>query len=141
MALVLKDRGRAEEVVEEAFARALARWSRVSHMERPAAWVYVVAVNAEKRRLARDRTDAAADLASVAVSGGQDATAERLDLGAAVASLPSRQRATVVLRYLADLSNQQVADALGCSVGTVKSALHTALAKLRIELEDADADA
>jgi RNA polymerase sigma factor (sigma-70 family) len=56
----------------------------------------------------------------------------------ALDALPPRQRATVVLRYLCDLSTADVADALGCSQGTVKSALHAALKQLRVELDEND---
>ena len=55
---------------------------------------------------------------------------------AAVMDLPARQRAVLVLRYFEDLSVEQTADALGCSVGTVKSQTHDALSKLREALDD-----
>jgi RNA polymerase sigma factor (sigma-70 family) len=50
--------------------------------------------------------------------------------------LPARQRAVVVLRFLADLSTADVADALRCAEGTVKSTLHSALAHLRVEMDE-----
>ena len=50
----------------------------------------------------------------------------------------SRQRLAVVLRYLGDLSTAEVGKAMGCAPGTVKSTLHAALAKLRVELEEDD---
>ena len=53
MALTINDRDRAEEVVQEAFARAFRRWRTVSRMERPVGWVYVVALNAERSRWRR----------------------------------------------------------------------------------------
>ena len=59
----------------------------------------------------------------------------------AITTLPARQREAVVLRYLADLPLADVADAMGCAVGTVKATLHHALRALRVELEeDEDAD-
>ena len=54
----------------------------------------------------------------------------------AVMDLPMRQRAVLVLRYFQDLSVEQTADALGCSIGTVKSQAHHALDKLREALAD-----
>ncbi len=59
----------------------------------------------------------------------------------AITTLPPRQREAVVLRYLADLPLADVAEAMGCAVGTVKATLHQALGALRVELEeDEDAD-
>jgi RNA polymerase sigma factor (sigma-70 family) len=56
---------------------------------------------------------------------------ERLDLYAALAKLPRRQRETVVLRYLGDLSEAQTADLIGCSVGSVKTHASRGLAALK----------
>ena len=137
--LIAGDRGRAEDAAQEAFAQALRRWSRVRAMARPVGWVIVVGVNRLKRWMARaerrhldvpgplaDPRDHADDV----VAGTQ--------LRAALDRLAPRQRATVVLRYLCDLPTAEVAEALGCSPGTVKSALHQALANLRVELADGD---
>ena len=55
----------------------------------------------------------------------------RADVAAALARLPPRQRATIVLRFYADLTEQQTAEALDCSIGTVKSNAARGLAKLR----------
>ena len=57
-----------------------------------------------------------------------------------IAQLPDRQRIAVVLRYLADLPIADVATAMGCAQGTVKSTLHTALTRLRVSLADAEED-
>jgi len=56
----------------------------------------------------------------------------------AIATLPDRQREAVVLRYLADLTLAEVADAMCCALGTVKATLHEALASLRVEFEEDD---
>ena len=71
------------------------------------------------------------------------AIATRLSVREAIATLPARQREAVVLRYLADLSLADVADAMGCAIGTVKATLHQAMQSMRVELddlEDEDAD-
>jgi len=130
------DSGRAEDLTQEAFARAYRRWSSVSRLERPVAWVYVVALNAERKRWRRDRRapEPAADDAVVPdVAGGVLSTIVVRD---ALARLAPRQRVAVVLRYLADLPLADVADAMGCAVGTVKATLHQALRALRVELEE-----
>ena len=56
----------------------------------------------------------------------------------AITTLPPRQREAVVLRYLADLPLADVAEAMGCALGTVKATLHQALGSLRVELEEDD---
>jgi RNA polymerase sigma factor (sigma-70 family) len=135
LALVVGGADRAEELAQEAFARALAHWSSVSVMERPVAWVYVVALNIARRDLRRDRSVRLPD----EVPDGEDVAgtvASSVSLMAAMATLAPRQRAVIVLRYLADLSTREVAQALRCAEGTVKSTLHTALARLRVEMED-----
>jgi RNA polymerase sigma-70 factor, ECF subfamily len=136
VAAAVGDRGRAEDLAQEAFARAFRRWRVVSVMERPVTWVYVVALNAERKRWRReeraspcdDRIDAAAgDLA-----GGVTTAIVVRD---ALARLAPRQRCAVALRYLADLQIAEIADVMGCAEGTVKATLHQALRKLRVDLE------
>ncbi len=137
LTVVLGDVQRAEDVTQEAFAQALRRWSAVSAMERPSAWLYVVAMNRARRDLRREvrptcitRPAPAGDIAG--------AVATSVGIETALASLAPRQRAVVVLRYLADLSTAQVAEAMGCAEGTVKSTLHAALVHLRVEMKEDD---
>ena len=141
LSLAFGDRGRAEEATQEAFARAWRRWGSVSALERPVAWVYVVATNEARRFLRRSGREAPAP-----AGGGDDrpapdgdpagAVATAVSLRAALAALAPRQRTAVVLRYLAGLSLAEVAAAMGCAEGTAKSTLHAALGRLRIELSD-----
>lgn len=117
------DREMSEDIAQEIGARALVRWSRVeSYAE---AWAARSAGNLaldQLRRRARNPPQPPA---------ASEATADRLDVVRALRALPRRQREVVILRFLADLSEQQVADRLGCSVGTVKQHTHRALAALR----------
>ena len=135
------DRDQAREASQEAFARALRRWRKVRDMDRPDAWVYVVAMNQlrdhwrrdERRRERESRVDdSAADN-----TGG---VATRLSVREAIATLPPRQRQAVVLRYLADLPLADVADAMGCATGTVKATLHQAMKAMRVELDEEEGD-
>jgi RNA polymerase sigma factor (sigma-70 family) len=71
------------------------------------------------------------DPPETAVEGPADLVGERVALLAALRKLPPRQRAVVVLRHWEDLTDRQIAAALGCSPGTVRSQLSRALAKLR----------
>jgi RNA polymerase sigma factor (sigma-70 family) len=138
LAVALADPVLAEDAAQEAFARAYAQWRSVSTMERPAGWVYIVALRGGKRQRFR--------AAKVVVSEpGVDADVlgnvlDRETLEPLLLQLPERQRIAVVLRYLADLPLVDVAAAMGCAVGTVKSTLHTALARLRVELDDTNGD-
>jgi RNA polymerase sigma-70 factor (ECF subfamily) len=125
----------AEEATQEAFTRAYTRWERVSGMERPAGWVYVVAVRVARRR----RRDLLGD-APVRSAGSEPDLAtevvDRVTLQAAIEQLPSRQRLALVLRYYGGLPLDQIATAMGCALGTVKSTLHAAHARLLLDLED-----
>lgn len=123
----------AQEVAQEALIHACRRWTRVRQMASPGAWTQRVALNLAKRHLRRAGAGARAEAAAVGRAtdalGGD--VAERLAVRAAVAGLPPRQRAALVLRYYADLSVQDTATAMGCAPGTVKALTHQALRALR----------
>jgi RNA polymerase sigma-70 factor (ECF subfamily) len=121
----------AEDVVLEALARAYARWGSVSQMDRPDAWVCRVATNLALDVIRRRRPLVAPVDRRPA---DDDEVALRLALVAALQHLTRRQQEVVVLRYIADLSETEVATALRMSQGTVKSHLHRAIPKLRQEL-------
>jgi len=142
LTIVLADRDAAEEAAQEALTRALRRWRHVRSLDRPAAWLYVVAMNHVRDRWRRERREpareSALDASAPDPSGG---VTTALSVRDAIATLPARQRQAVVLRYLADLPLADVAEAMGCALGTVKATLHQALGAMRVELrEDDDAD-
>ncbi|MFF3624554.1 SigE family RNA polymerase sigma factor [Streptomyces sp. NPDC002467] len=124
----------AEDVTQSALAKAYRSWRRVSRMDSPEAYVrrMLVTCNSDrfrKRRVRERLTDAVPD---TSVRDNAVAWAdERSVLMDALAGLPARQRAVVVMRYWEDLSEAETADVLGCSPGTVKSQASKALAKLR----------
>jgi RNA polymerase sigma factor (sigma-70 family) len=134
---IIGSREEANDVAQESLARASARWPSVAdHAE---AWVATVA-----GRLAIDywrarRRREAATLVAERRSDDQH-LGERLDLVRGLRGLPRRQRQIVVLRYLADRSEADVAALLGCSVGTVKAHASRGLAALRTALEPARSD-
>ncbi len=132
LALAFRDSEVAEEAAQEAFTRAYVYWRRVGRMDRPAGWVYVVAVRQAAR--ARRRADAASFQGETFATDIADGVVEREALRLAIARLPERQRLAIVLRYLADLPLVDVAAAMGCAVGTVKSTLHAALVRLEADL-------
>jgi RNA polymerase sigma-70 factor (ECF subfamily) len=136
--LALGDRARAEEVTQEAFVRALQRWTRVREMESPAGWVVVVAVNAERRRWRREPAVLPDAIALPADRDHAGHVATQVDLREALERLSGRQRAAIVLRYLVDLPIAEIATALACAEGTVKATLAQALAILRVDLDGSD---
>ena len=135
---VAGDAASAEDALQAAYARAFASWRRVSAAEHPEAYVRRIVVNEilGTRRRAWWRRERPTDLSSgtvpaTAVASPEAAVVERDRLWRAVLELPPRQRAVVVLRYYEDLSEEEIADTLGCSRGTVKSQASAALTKLR----------
>jgi RNA polymerase sigma-70 factor (ECF subfamily) len=125
----------AEEATQEAFTRAYARWERVSGMERPAGWVYVVAVRVARRR----RRDLLGAPSNRHISIERDLAvevADRVTMQAAIERLPNRQRVALVLRYYGGLPLGEIATAMGCALGTVKSTLHAAHARLHLDLDE-----
>lgn len=119
------DRELAADVAADAFAKALVSWRRVSAMERPGGWVYQVALNLLRRRLGR-RTREAEVMRPMRSVVAPAADATRLDVWAQVRVLPDRQRHAIVLRYVADLTEPEIASVLGVSRGTVASNLFDA---------------
>jgi RNA polymerase sigma-70 factor (sigma-E family) len=136
---ILGDRSDAEDVAQEALARAALRWSRLH--ERPEGWVSRVAANQAIDRYRRRQRQPRLPLGPLGIV--DERLGERGDLVAALRKLPRRQREVVVLRYLADLSEADAARSLGCSVGAVKSQASRGLASLRRHLgglSDTDGD-
>lgn len=125
----------AEDLAAEAFARAYARWGTVQAHPNPDAWLLRVVgnlaidhVRRESRRpdvRSADRGDPSAEEAALHV-----------DLARALRRLPGRQKEVVVLRYLIDLTEDDVAVTLGVSAGSVKTHLHRATTRLRSELTE-----
>jgi RNA polymerase sigma-70 factor, ECF subfamily len=130
----------AEELAQDALIRVVSNWSRVRGFDSPSAWTYRVAINLAnsylRRRLAERRATRRLSARASAVQHDPD-TPTAIAVRAAVASLPKRERAVVVLRFFADLSVRDVSELLGCPEGTVKSLTARALAALRTTgLED-----
>jgi len=128
----------AQDVVQEAFARALARPGALSDVDNPEAWLRTVAVNVVRRRWRRRRI---LDLIllrdrPVARLVEPPPGPERADLRDALAGLARPFREAVVLHYLADLPVDEVAEVLGVPVGTVKSRLSRGRAALAATLGD-----
>ncbi|HVV12022.1 SigE family RNA polymerase sigma factor [Amycolatopsis sp.] len=136
--LITGDSHLAQDLVQIALERVWQRWERVRHVENLDGYVYRVLMRAylgiRRRRWATERPTADLQGAGTA-QGDQDVTLDRLTLMDALARLPPRQRATVVLRFYLDLSERQTAEALGCAVGTVKSQTAKGLSTLRAVMD------
>lgn len=136
--LLTHDRALAEDLVQTSLAKAWFAWGRIEGQ--PDAYVRRVMVNTYSSWWRRrwNGEVATEELPERAAGAGHRPTEDgrvddRTDLWRALARLPRRQRAVVVLRFYEDLSEIETAEILQCSVGTVKSQASRALAKLRID--------
>ena len=134
--LITGNAAQAEELVMDAFMRTFASWRRIRDLDRADAYLRRAVVNLSRSRLRRLRTE---QQSPTFVHRPMDPDADDAQVvWDAVRALPHRQRAAVVLRYYEDLPEADIADALGCSVGTVKSQLSKARASLAHALEGVD---
>jgi RNA polymerase sigma-70 factor (sigma-E family) len=138
--LLTGSRAEGEELAQEALVRIWWRWRLGRRPADPARYARRVLVNRQRSLLRRAaveaRSLARAQPAEVPPAG----TERAMVLWEAVQALPPRQRAVLVLRYREDLTEAEVARLLGLPVGTVKSAGHRALARLRQRLGSYDLD-
>ncbi|MFC7546016.1 SigE family RNA polymerase sigma factor [Plantactinospora sp. GCM10030261] len=130
--LLTGDHHLAEDLLQSALARTYRHWRRIRAGD-PAAYVRRVMYHQHiswwrRRRLAERLQPEPVDRAG---EDSSEAIALRLSVTAALRQLTPRQRAVVVLRFYEDLTEAQVAEVLGCSVGTVKRHGHDALSRLR----------
>jgi RNA polymerase sigma-70 factor (sigma-E family) len=133
--LLCGDWHRAEDTVQKALAKLYLAWPRIAVTGAVDGYVrrIVNRVLIDDSRLARFRREWLSDRVPEPPSVPDPAVAsdERLTVMQALAGVPPRQRAVLVLRYWEDRSVEQVAELLGCSVGTVKSQAARGLQTLR----------
>ncbi len=130
--LFTRDRGHAEDLVQTALVKAYRRWNRIS-ADDPYPYVRKALVTsaASWRRLRTTQEIVALPAHDPAGPDTTDQLADREQMADALATLPPRMRAVLVLRYGEDLGEAATAEALGCSVSTVKSQTARGLARLR----------
>jgi RNA polymerase sigma-70 factor (sigma-E family) len=130
--LLCQDWNLADDLLQAAMTKTYVHWSRASGADNTDAYVRAILVRefVQDRRSgwARRVTLAERPLEAAALAADHDSA---MDLRAAVAVLPPRQRAVLVLRYFCDLNVDQTAQALGCTPGTIKSQTAKALSALR----------
>ncbi|HEY7174864.1 MAG TPA: SigE family RNA polymerase sigma factor [Micromonosporaceae bacterium] len=129
------DRATAEDVVQEVLIRAHVRWRHIDALKRPEAYVQKMIVNeflSWRRRFKRIQTHA--EVPQVRDDAPDHATTygDRDALRTELARLPRRQRAVLVLRYYAGMTDNEIAGELGCTAGTVRGYASRALATLRV---------
>jgi RNA polymerase sigma-70 factor (sigma-E family) len=136
--LMTGDAAEAEDLVQETLLRVARRWNRVRFMDHPAAYARRVLINLVLRdanRRSRERAelwprDGAAETPDESAARALQEVDDLAEFRWALAQLPARQRAVLVLRYWADLPVAEVAAILGCSEGTVTSTASRAAARL-----------
>lgn len=128
----------AQDLVQETMVRVQLNWRRVARAESPERYVRRMVTNqyADWRRGSWfKRVLLRAEPQEVAVPGDHaETTVDRDQMWSWLARLPRRQRAALVLRYYEDLPDAEIADVLGCAVGTVRASISRALATLRADL-------
>jgi RNA polymerase sigma-70 factor (sigma-E family) len=132
--LLTGDRGHAEDLLQTALVKAYRRWNRIDGDPYPYVRRVLVTSAASWRRLRATQEIVSLPAYDLAAPDGTDAVDERERMAEALATLPPRMRAVLVLRYTEDLSEAAAADLLGCSVHTVRSQTVRGLARLRAVL-------
>jgi RNA polymerase sigma-70 factor (sigma-E family) len=132
--LLTGDRHYAEDLAQTALEKAAVAWNKVRSADDVDAYVRRILVNTHLSRFRRRRVVEVLrkEIPEAASTDSSQQIAVRDELLKALATLPKRQCAVVVLRYWEDLTEAQTAAILGCSVGTVRSQSFKALAKLRV---------
>jgi RNA polymerase sigma factor (sigma-70 family) len=131
LALYCADRALAEEIAQDALVLLCRDWRKVRRMDNPEGWLYRVSINLLNSHF---RRRAAAHRAQVRLrreSVGSWVDPSDVELLDALADMPPRQRAALLLRHFVGLSTRETADALGCPEGTVKTLVHKGVQRLR----------
>jgi RNA polymerase sigma factor (sigma-70 family) len=135
--LILRDRGRAEDIAQDAFTQLYRHWRKVSNYERPEAWVRRIAIRMALRQQKRDRLRTV--LERRAMGPTFDRTSD-IDLADAMTSLSPTQRAVIVLYYYEDRPTAEFVEILGISQSTVRVHLSRARRHLAELLREEVAD-
>jgi RNA polymerase sigma-70 factor (ECF subfamily) len=133
---LLGDLQEAEDVTQDAFAKASFHWKRIAAYDQPEAWVRRVAFNQAHNSSRRARRWLVALARHGPPAPVPAVSADRLDLHRALRRLAPRHREVLVLRYVAELSVEEVAGQLRLPLGTVKSRLSRARSALADEVGD-----
>jgi RNA polymerase sigma-70 factor (sigma-E family) len=131
--LTCGDADDAADLTQEALAAAYVRWNRIERLDSPAAYVRKIIVNKHISAWRRNRSRSTAlDDDTAIITDITQEVDDRWTTAQLVRSLPVKQRAAVILRYFADYSDDEIAEALNCSASTVRSQIARALQRLRV---------
>ena len=137
--LLLRDVSDAEEVVQDAFVSAYLAWNRLRDPDKAVAFLRSAVLNGARSRLRHRRVvDRFRPARSAVAAPAESAALQHLDrvrLVEVLQALPVRQRECLVLRYLLELSEEETADTLGISRGSVKTHVHRGIANLAAHME------
>ena len=138
--LLTGDHASAEDLLQDTLVRVWSRWSRVRAADSPLAYArrVLVTTSVSRWRAARSRSGREHLVADPPETGSGEPPPRDDELWQAVLALPPRQRAVMVLAYYEDLTDQDAAEVLACTVGTVKSQRAKALRALRLRLAEED---
>jgi RNA polymerase sigma-70 factor (ECF subfamily) len=139
------DLHQAEDLMQETFVRAIRAAAHYKPRAAVRTWLFSIAANLVRDQWRRQRVRGAVSLTeyiAMAADSPEEAVLRRLGnrrVRVAILTLPMEQRAAIVLRYFHELSYQEIAEALVCPVGTVRSRIHNGMSRLR-ELLRAEVD-
>ena len=145
-ALLVRHSGEAEEIVQDAFVAMHGRWGRLREPDKAVGYLRRSVVNAARsahrhhdvrdRHLLGERSTRDVQRSAASAEQGALAGESRAEMMRALDALPQRQREVLVLRYFADMTEAQVAETLGISLGSVKAYGSRGIAALRIAMEE-----
>ena len=132
--LVVLDRGEAEEVASEAFTVLWPRWPDLANEDHAGGYVYTTAMRLCSKRLVQSNRELVGDIPEAAHDDDIDIAASKREVFAALATLPLRQRQSIVLRDWAGFQTDEVAEMLGMRASTVRLHLARGRAGMRARL-------
>ncbi len=127
----------AEDLAQEAMVKANRQWDRVAGYDKPGAWVRRVTINLATSAIRRRAAEAKRLLGFAAPPPLGEPEPDDVDVWAAVAKLPSKQRAAIALHYLEDRPVDEIAEVLQCAHATAKVHLHRGRQALAAALTEA----